>query len=162
MAEADDILQWLQGIPAEHLNSVLFGDNNDNVENTSSIGKEDLESVNDFIKSQRKLSTVRATERDVNKVRRFIQHRYNDHREIAEIPANALNEYLATFFINVKKDDGTDYEPDSISAVKHSIERHLSEQRYGVSLNDKQFDLANEGQANATEKMWNGRKAPCI
>ncbi|XP_070550930.1 uncharacterized protein KIAA1958-like [Ptychodera flava] len=44
----------------------------------------------------------------------------------------------------MKKDDGSEYEPDSISAVKHSIERYFSEKRYGVSLNNKQFDLANK------------------
>ncbi|XP_070554798.1 uncharacterized protein KIAA1958-like [Ptychodera flava] len=128
--------------------SILFGDIDDGYEKTntcaSAVGNEDMDSVNNFVKSQRKVSTVRTTERDVNKVRRFIETWYDDHRELSDIPATALNEYLASFFINMKKDDGRDYEPDSISAVKHSIERYFSEKRYGVSLNDKQFDLANE------------------
>ncbi|XP_070550322.1 uncharacterized protein KIAA1958-like [Ptychodera flava] len=148
MAQADEIMQYLQEIPAENLNSILFGDIDDGSETTntcaSAKGNEDMDSVNNFIKSQRKVSTVRTTERDVNKVRRFIETRYDDHIELSDIPATALNEYLAAFFINMKKADGSDYEPDSISAVNHSIERYFSEKRYGVILNDKQFDLANE------------------
>ncbi|XP_077869027.1 uncharacterized protein KIAA1958-like [Saccoglossus kowalevskii] len=104
----------------------------------------DLEAVGDFIKSQRKASTVRTTERDVAKVRSYIQSRYVDHRKLSEIPPKTLNEYLATFFVNLKKQDGTDYEPGSVSAIKHSLERYLTENNYEVSLSDKHFSLTND------------------
>ena len=99
MAE-DDIIQWMAAIPKEELDLLLFGED---IGNKAAVGKDDLETVNEFIKSQRKPSTVRTTERDVAKVQNFIENRYGDTRNLALIPPKTLNEYLATFFVNLKK-----------------------------------------------------------
>ncbi|XP_070550375.1 uncharacterized protein KIAA1958-like [Ptychodera flava] len=138
---ADDIIQWMAALPKDELDVLLSGEN---TTDETTVGKDDLATVDEFIKAQRKPSTVRTTERDVTKVRHFIEHRYGDIRDLVDIPPKTLNEYLATFFVHLKKNDGTDYEPGSVSAVKYSLERYLSQNNYRVSLNDKFFSLTND------------------
>ena len=50
--------------------------------------------------------------------------------DIHNIRPAELNEHLRSFFLTVKKK----YEPDSLSAVLHSLDRHLGEKSYPVSL----------------------------
>jgi hypothetical protein len=41
-----------------------------------------------------------------------------DQRQIHEIPPNQLNQYLRSFFLTVKKQNGEEYEPESLKGIK--------------------------------------------
>ena len=45
-----------------------------------------------------------------------------------------LNNYLGRFYLSVRKTDGKEYEPDSLSGIQNSIDRYLSEKQYGLRI----------------------------
>ena len=66
----------------------------------------------------------------------------NELRSIEDIPAEELDTYLAEFDMDVKKDNGADYEPGSIDSIRASIKRHLRDSEYPHSLRDKVFSFS--------------------
>ncbi|KAK3707289.1 hypothetical protein QZH41_004233 [Actinostola sp. cb2023] len=57
-----------------------------------------------------------------------------------DIPADNLNKLLCKFFISIRKQDGSEYEPVSLSGFHRSFQRHLQEQDYPLNiLQDKEF-----------------------
>lgn len=98
----------------------------------------DKSKVKDFIDQQKKKSTVNCTKRDLNIVYKWLVSK-NELRSIETIPATELDTYLAEFYVNVKKDNGSEYEPGSIDSIRASVERHLRESEYPHSLRDKVF-----------------------
>ena len=101
----------------------------------------DKSKVKDFIDQQKKKSTVNCTKRDLNIVYKWLVSK-NELRLIETIPATELDTYLAEFYVNVKKDNGSEYEPGSIDSIRASVERHLCESEYPHSLRDKVFDFS--------------------
>ena len=57
----------------------------------------------------------------------------NEHREVEDIPAKELNRLLSHFFVSLKKKNGEDYEPNSLTAFQRSIDRHLREKGVEVT-----------------------------
>ena len=45
----------------------------------------------------------------------------------------ALDEILQKYYLEVRKQDGTDYEPDSLKVMQAALERYLSDKRYPYS-----------------------------
>ena len=41
---------------------------------------------------------------------------------------------LSSFVLTVKKDNGDDYEPGTLSSIVYSLDRHLQRSRYVISL----------------------------
>ena len=61
------------------------------------------------------------------------------------MPPHVLCPYLATFMRELKKADGTDYEPDTINSIQGSIDRHLREQGYPYSITESsEFKMVKE------------------
>ena len=58
----------------------------------------------------------------------------NEHRKVEDIPAKELNRLLSHFFVSLKKKNGEDYEPNSLTAFQRSIDRHLRENGVEVSI----------------------------
>ena len=58
----------------------------------------------------------------------------NEHRKVEDIPAKELNRLLSHFFVSLKKKNGEDYEPNSLTAFQRSIDRHLREKGVEVSI----------------------------
>lgn len=46
------------------------------------------------------------------------------------------------FYINLKKENGQEYEPGTFDGIRASIERHLKNHEYSRSLRDKEFNLS--------------------
>ena len=103
--------------------------------------------VDDFIESQKKVNTKRATERDVRNVQRWLWDVKREPRVLENIIPDLLNAYLAELFISIRKSDGSEYEPSSLESMKNSIERYLKEKGYSVGLRDRAFDRANRALA---------------
>ena len=57
------------------------------------------------------------------------------------LPASELDHLLCNFFMNIRKKNGEEYEPDTISGFQRSIQRYLSEKGSSVNiLKDKDFE----------------------
>jgi len=67
-----------------------------------------------FIQSMSNPNTVRKTNNDIKTFTVFLHSMQNEMRAPEEITVSELDNYLARFFFIVaKKNDGTDYEPDT-------------------------------------------------
>ena len=74
--------------------------------------------------------TNKNTKREMDQcVRRFREFLVESPRretcDIGDIPAKELNVLIGEFLIDLKKTDGSDYEPDSLTSVHHSIALYL-------------------------------------
>ena len=64
----------------------------------------------------------------------------NEMRLPETIPPTELDKYLSSFFLVVRKTDGSEYEPCSLRAMLASIERYLRQKNYPASLTrDSEF-----------------------
>ena len=45
-----------------------------------------------------------------------------------------LDEILQKYYLEVRKQDGSDYEPDSLKVMQAALERYLSDKKYPYSL----------------------------
>jgi hypothetical protein len=63
----------------------------------------------------------------------------NENREINEIPANELDQLLATFILSVRKLEGKEYELVTRSIIS-SLDRKLGRQKYGHKIIDNKDD----------------------
>ena len=52
---------------------------------------------------------------------------FND--DIVKYEAKELDECLARFFAEIRKSDGSDYEPDSLRVMLAALDRHLKENK---------------------------------
>ena len=85
-------------------------------------------------------------------VKRF--NKWRTERQIAqnleEIPKGRLDGILQLFFAEIRKNDGTNYEPDSLRTMLAALDRHLREKGSTFSiLKDREFD--------ASRKVLNGK-----
>ena len=53
-------------------------------------------------------------------------------------PPATLNEVLQKFYLEVRKQNGSEYEPDSLKVVQAALKRHLSTHKYGLK-NSREF-----------------------
>ena len=66
-------------------------------------------------------------------------------RAIKNLPANELDLLLSKFFISVRKQDGTEYEPSTLSGFQRSFQRHLHEEGSLINiLKDNEFSKSRE------------------
>ena len=65
----------------------------------------------------------------------------HETREIENIPVNELNPILAKFAIEVRRTDGKEFEPDTLSAYKRGIQRYTDEKNKKINiLKDAEFN----------------------
>ena len=99
----------------------------------------DVGSVDNFIAEQENKATWQNSQRDVKLLQTLLGTR-NELRNVEEIPAVELNEYICEFIISVRTKD---YEPSSLWSLLASFERHLKENSYSASImNDLVFEKA--------------------
>ncbi len=79
--------------------------------------------MTDFINGKKKKNTVKSTNRDVNNFQRWLQDNKCETRAMSTMSASELNEYLAMYFISVRRKDGTEYEPSSLTSMMYSLDR---------------------------------------
>ena len=61
--------------------------------------------------------------------------------KVENLPAAELDHLLCKLFVNIRKKNGQEHEPDSISGFQRSIQRYLSEKGSSVNiLKDKDFE----------------------
>mgnify|MGYP001799088843 CR=1 FL=1 len=93
--------------------------------------------MEEFIKQQRNPRTVKKTGVDVKQFIKFLEREpYLETRVLTEIPPSELDNYLCHYLLETRKPNGDEYEPDSLTSFRNSINRHLREQQYKYSLID--------------------------
>ena len=107
----------------------------------------DDKAVQQFIESNKAIHTVKETSSDLNVWYRWYKS-VNERRKLEYIPTSELNCLLSNFFVSVRKKNGENYEPSSLTDLQRSIDSHL---RYldkeDIILNDKKY----EGSRQAIE-----------
>ena len=82
--------------------------------------------------------------------------------KIEEESPEALNSILKDFFTEVRKKDGTDYEPCSLLSLQTGIDRYLRGKKYKFSiLKSREFQDSKdflEGKARIYAKYWGKEK----
>uniref|UniRef100_A0A4W3I145 KIAA1958 n=1 Tax=Callorhinchus milii TaxID=7868 RepID=A0A4W3I145_CALMI len=115
---------------------------------------------------QQNEKTVRSTLTALRNFREFLISKYpQENREIQIIPASELDAYLASFFVDARQKDGSEYEPNSLANYQCGLERYLKEHKYGFSitrdkefrhsqeaLKQKQLELRGKGKGNKPHK----------
>ena len=94
--------------------------------------------IQDYIDSGRNVNTKRKTEQCIGLFEEYLNQQFillrpedQDHDE--------LNLNLCRFLINLKRKDGTEYEPVTVRNIVGSIARHLKEKRYVNILEHNAF-----------------------
>ena len=97
--------------------------------------------IETFIADQKAQNTVRKTRSDLNILKKYMESIGKGDINIKNLPTNELDHLLCKFFMNVKKPDGSDYEPNTLSSYQRSIHRHLQDLQYtGNILKDEVFE----------------------
>lgn len=95
------------------------------------------EDVNEFLDQNFESKNTRSkTKSDIKKVQRFLNFK-NEERNIELIPHQELDEYLKQFIVCARKQDGGEYEPVSLRSIVGSVDRHLRNVDYGMSIINK-------------------------
>ena len=101
--------------------------------------------MKDFIKGQKSISTVRKTERDCFRFTKYIFDRHGDNTPIEEMDANMLDIYLGEWLMSLCKPDGSNYEPDTLTAFHRSVDRYLREHSYPHSIiTSQEFSMSKQ------------------
>ena len=81
---------------------------------------------------------------DINVIKRYFESIY-ETREIENIAAKELNVQLAKFFMNVRKRNGSVYEPTSLKDFQRSLQRYLNDKSSTMNiLQDQVFAKSRE------------------
>ena len=117
----------------------------------------------DFVNRQGNENTKKKTGHDIDIFRVFLRtvRGIPEDTDIHDIPAEELNEHVASFIVNVRRRDGEEYEPGSLRGFFSSIDRHLRRHCYGETfvesdvfsgardaLKARQIDLKKQGKGN--------------
>ena len=115
---------------------------------------EDEIMIEKFLKDQKSKNTEYKTRSDLNAWRKFCVS-MKEARQIENIPASELDLLLSKFFISVRKQDGSEYEPATLSGFQRSFQRHLHEKRSMLNiLKDNEFAKSMQrGACRQTEEL---------
>jgi hypothetical protein len=89
-----------------------------------------MEKVRQFCAEQGKKNTKKATCRDVKNFSEWLSCMKFELRNIEYIPPKLLNDYMAQYFVYIRKQDGSQYQPGSLTNMFHSFSRYLKSCRY--------------------------------
>ncbi|XP_068742308.1 uncharacterized protein KIAA1958-like [Montipora capricornis] len=101
--------------------------------------------LDDFISSEKSENTLKKTDYQWKKFEMFCKEQTDGNFNAKNVPADALDELLGKFFKDVRKQNGSKYEPDSLSSFQRSIQRRLKELKVSFNiLKDEEFCRSRE------------------
>ena len=101
--------------------------------------------LDNFIAAERSSNTVKKTTYEWKKFKAFCEQQVNGDFNVMNVPASTLDKLLGKFFKDVRKENGGEYEPDSISSFQKSIQRHLKELKLPFNiLQEEEFRRSRE------------------
>ena len=111
--------------------------------------------IDKFILDQRAAATVTKTRSDLNAFKNYWREYENEEREIHNIPPSELDTLLCKFFINVRRKDGKEYEPSTLTSFQRSLQRHLTDEK-SVKFNilkDEEFQRSRKVLASKRKQL---------
>lgn len=97
------------------------------------------EDTKEFINSMKNKNTVRKTTGDMLILTDWLKEQ-GVFQSVETLDPDSLDNLLAKFFMSVRKEDKSEYEPDSVKSIQCSISRYLKEKRYPKNiLTDDEF-----------------------
>jgi len=121
------------------------------------------EDVRKFIENEDNKNTSRKTLSDVQKFQRFLQTK-GEQKEIQNIEADILDEYIANYILSVRKPDGQEYEPSTIRNIISSLDRKLKRHKYPFKIiadNTNAFQLTRDAltaKQKSLKRLGKGKK----
>ena len=123
-----------------------------------SIDKHEIE----FLKDKTKNKNTSNSTSNWNRVFTKWAKERNLEEQIEKYEVNLLNTTLEQFYGEVRKQNGKDYEPDSLAVMQAALDRHLKENDYPKSIiKDKEFSSSRqvlEGKAKTLRESGLGKK----
>jgi len=87
---------------------------------------------------------------------------WSQEKRIETLPPTELDQILQVFYAEVKKTNGEDFEPNSLSALQNGIERYLKDRNYNFSiLRSTEFKTSRsvlEGKARLLREAGKGKR----
>ena len=90
--------------------------------------------IQQFLNSTKNRNTMRKTDACTNRFCSWIKASHQENRPLTDIPPQTLDRYVSTYLMQVKKMNGDDYEPDTLTSIHRAINRKLEEEGYKFSL----------------------------
>ena len=113
------------------------------------------------MQEQKLENTQYKTKSDLNEWKKFCES-LTESRAIENVPANELDLLLAKFFISVRKQNGTEYEPGTLSGFQQSFQRCLHEKGSLINiLKDNEFSTLREVLAAKRKNLVRQGKGNC-
>ena len=109
-----------------------------NKQNNGSFDQSRFPVVSDEVIEELKSGTINHNTCRSTKTWLFVLQKWCQSRSISEkiekLSPQELDKILSKFYAEVKKQDGEDYEPDSLRVMQAAIERYLKENNYPLSI----------------------------
>jgi hypothetical protein len=88
-----------------------------------------------YVNSKINPNTLRKTNQCINRFQRWLLELLRkDDRPLIDIPVTTMDCYIGGFLMGLKREDGSDYEPDTLTAFHRAIKRRLDEIGYGHDI----------------------------
>lgn len=87
-----------------------------------------------YVKRSKNPNTTRKTESTVKKFTEFLEGEGFKGAKITEFGTTQLDALIGKWVMNAKKEDGTEYEPDSLTSMHRGLDRYLTENNYEHSI----------------------------
>ena len=101
--------------------------------------------LQEFVEQQKNVNTKRKTQSDLRRWYSWCKS-VGETRDIGDIPPEQLDRLLGHFYVKVRKSNGEKYEPDSLTAIQRSLDRHLTQdlhRPYSI-IRDRLFQSSRE------------------
>ena len=109
--------------------------------------------ITEYIEANKNVNTKKKTISDLKMFHRWCKTQ-DESRDILEIPPEELDQLMSLFFIKVRKQDGSAYEPGTLTGVQRSIDRYLRENRKSYSpISDRLFELSRSTLASRRKEL---------
>ncbi|VDH93355.1 Hypothetical predicted protein [Mytilus galloprovincialis] len=139
--------------------------NNSNEVNDGRYKAVTISDTEQFILANRNANTRTKTKSDLKMFYEWVLSN-GEMRMVEDVPFPELDGLLARFYLGVRRRDGEEYEPDTLSGVQNSIDRHLKDLKINVDikkheafshsrrvLEAKRKDLKSQGKGNKKNRV---------
>ena len=126
-AASDNFGNFITEMPSSNrdMDDTNYSDNDVDADAPSNSQEE----IELYLKENRNPRTVSKTKNDVQKFQNFIFVNYGESEKVEDMPAEKLDKILCKWIIDFKKKNGSEYEPDTVTSYRNSIDRHIRQHK---------------------------------
>ena len=112
----------------------------------------------EFVKQMRNNNTVRKTKSVMNSFNKFVsQTLKTENVQIELLNPTELDNLIGKFLLSIRKADGKEYEPDTLTSYHRGIEGYLREHLYKYSIiKDHEFEMTRSVLASKSKELKKG------